>query len=319
MKSKKDKTGFSLIELGIVILVAGFVVAGAINGKSLIKAGECFSSNLSISNIESIAASADGGNVSGNPFNRSSPYRECMADFSPKSIAGLRLWLDGDATTTLALSGNDVTSWTGKSDFAHVASVLGNSPEYVATGLNGKGVLRFVSSSADKLSIPFTSNLNPDVMTLVLVLNPTSGFAGSFSGPMASRTETGDLKGYSIYKHSDTRWFALLGDTGIGGNWNTPFMNGVAFGTAEIVTTVVTSSNVKITTSSDEEVNSAAIGIFDENDNDLTPTPTMIGAINAANLLPFNGDIAEIIMYDNELSIDDMAKLNTYLKDKWGI
>lgn len=50
---------------------------------------------------------------------------------------------------------------------------------------------------------------------------------------------------------------------------------------------------------------------------DLTNINFSVGAVNNGSGRNFNGDIAEIIIYDRVLAPEEVTELNTYLQDKW--
>jgi hypothetical protein len=65
--------------------------------------------------------------------------------FDPRSIAELRLWLDATDSSTFSISSGSITQWNDKSTGAyHATQSIGlNQPAYVASGINGRPVVRF--------------------------------------------------------------------------------------------------------------------------------------------------------------------------------
>jgi hypothetical protein len=64
--------------------------------------------------------------------------------FNPKSIAGLKVWLDATDSSTLTLNGSAVSEWRDKSGnaFHFSQAVANNQPAYTGT-INGKAAVAF--------------------------------------------------------------------------------------------------------------------------------------------------------------------------------
>lgn len=64
--------------------------------------------------------------------------------FNPKSISGLKLWLDATDSTTITLNGSSVSEWRDKSGnaFHFSQSTSNNQPSYTGT-INGKSAIAF--------------------------------------------------------------------------------------------------------------------------------------------------------------------------------
>ena len=63
--------------------------------------------------------------------------------FDPASILGCQLWLDAADTSSITLSGSNVTQWRDKSGNGLTVSAASSQPTYVTNALNGLGTLAF--------------------------------------------------------------------------------------------------------------------------------------------------------------------------------
>lgn len=70
--------------------------------------------------------------------------RPRQSGFNPKSINGLKLWLDATDATTITLNGNSVSEWRDKSGngFHFSQATANNQPSYTGT-INGKSAIAF--------------------------------------------------------------------------------------------------------------------------------------------------------------------------------
>ena len=76
--------------------------------------------------------------------------------FNPKSISGLKLWLDATDATTITLNGSSVSEWRDKSGnaFHFSQGTSNNQPSYTGT-INGKAAIAFdgTNDGLDRLSV----------------------------------------------------------------------------------------------------------------------------------------------------------------------
>lgn len=72
--------------------------------------------------------------------------RPRASGFNPRSIAGLKLWLDASDSTTITLNGSNVSEWRDKSGAGSPAAAqatAASQPAFNATGVNGRGSIDF--------------------------------------------------------------------------------------------------------------------------------------------------------------------------------
>jgi len=240
-----------------------------------------------------------------------------FAAFVPPS--GNTLWLDAGSITSVS-SGAAVQSWadiSGNShNFVQNDNVI-NAPTYIASGLNGKAVLRFdgnTDGTGDGLYLDTASTWRPSIsgLTVFAVLKNTSGgwgtqgWWGNGNGRVAFGANTGD--GYAPTS-SFTAW--------------TPN----AMSTYGSASSLNTSWNVQAYTMNDatesnwawyyngDKRGSAQLTEGDPADY-TTSDRLWVGYSGTGNEV-WKGDVAEIIAFDHVLSDADRTSVTSYLQTKY--
>jgi len=105
--------------------------------------------------------------------------------FNPKSISGLKVWLDVASTSSLTFNGSTVSQVNDLSGngFHATQSTGNNQPTYQATGANGKPTLYFDStdimattaSVSDYVSAPTTAPTFTSIMACFMLPTASSG------------------------------------------------------------------------------------------------------------------------------------------------
>jgi hypothetical protein len=108
-----------------------------------------------------------------------------LAPFAPTSVGNCVLWLDGSDTTTMNLTGSNLTTWRDKSSNNYTASNFG-TPVYAANIKNSLGVVQF-GTSGYGVSIP-SFVLSPQ-MSVFMVQYPL----GATSGPTIEQSSNSSL------------------------------------------------------------------------------------------------------------------------------
>lgn len=240
-----------------------------------------------------------------------------MLDASLPTIAGQVLWLDADDTSTIldaegdnagsggAFSGS-VQTWVDKSTSGFSVSAVGsaNRPTYTTGGLNGNNILTFDGGS-DFLQNAGAS-ITGDDYTIFAVFNRT--------------TATGRDAVYEFGSGSGSRNGLYINDTGSGRvqlYHNTAFISpSVTYTTSSYLLSAITldSSTYNL------YQNGANVGSGTTASPRTTSTGIYIGA-DATSASPdeLQGNIAEIIVYDRDLTADERHDVETYLAGKWGL
>ena len=246
----------------------------------------------------------------------------------PQSIPNLWAWYDADDAATFSLSGNDVTQWNDKSgNSLHLSqSNSANRPERVNSAINGKSVVRF-NGTSDFLQSPslqfFTANNTAKTVLIVFKTNNNSGqkflvnhpFTGS---PCSSETEIGYDTGYS---NGSGNYAVHAGcsnatrtpaDVIINGAWNVATSQFKSAGSSPNQYAVYLNGTA-MTMSSDGS------GYFTAGNYPTHFASMQIGGRATQNNGYHNGDIAEILMYNRQLTVAELNQLHTYLSAKYGI
>ncbi|MEZ5301350.1 MAG: hypothetical protein R3F11_11960, partial [Verrucomicrobiales bacterium] len=215
---------------------------------------------------------------------------------TPIIDASLLLWLDASNSSSVVMSGADVTQWQDQSGNGFHAIPTANAPGFeAASSINGQPAIRF--TAGDGMVLP--DGLN--------VTRPYTAFiVDSYWGAAHGRTlQSRDLnwlmgKWGNRDAHFAEGWVSLLDD----GSHSVAI--GEALGSA-------TGSEYYVNGNSADGTNSLAAG--------PTAAPGRLGiaAGGAFSGEVSDADIAEILIYDRVLSSAEREQVRTYLGEKYGI
>ncbi len=229
-------------------------------------------------------------------------------------LPGMAVWLKADALGGLS-NGEPLAVWPDASGQGYSATqiVTGSRPQLISSVLSGKPVVRF-DGADDFLQLPsglcsFNSGLSAFVVTTPRV-NPFSRFfdfgngAGNNNILFAPRGNS-PLLAYLVFNGQN--YSGLSSD------------NGITSGTPQILSVVQqggipqTSSSVRtFRNGSETGAGSAFVP------SDVERTINYIGKSNWNDPL-FQGDIAEILIYNTALTETQRQQVNTYLQRKYEI
>lgn len=207
------------------------------------------------------------------------------ASAQPDSIANLSLWLKADALTGLT-DGATVNTWTDSSVNARHATRLAGAPVFKTNVLNGKPVVRFPADGESGFSFPQLS----DIRTVFWVVKETATSSAHFL--------LGDDNNYHfhrgtsgpIWSSTNTSANIRSGTTRMMGN----LVNGTStpLGSGYRLISVVTAGSVEASRLSKDR------------------------SIAARS---WDGDVAEVIIYNRALSEVEESKVGTYLAQKYAL
>ncbi|NQT38232.1 MAG: hypothetical protein HQ581_12120, partial [Planctomycetes bacterium] len=192
------------------------------------------------------------------------------------------LWLDADQFTTAQAN---LATWTDRSPAGNdVSLVLGDGPAVVLGGLNGRPVVRF---TADAMDTPGSLSFQ----TVFSVLNNTQG--ATFPNWNTAIASSGCCP-YIVQ--------ANMGTSSLDSAWDGPdgtfFVNGTAG------TSFAPLATHKLVTKTLDTAASQQVRIgWDRN----------IGGRN------WDGDFAEVILFEDLLTGDEITGINSILADKWDL
>jgi hypothetical protein len=220
--------------------------------------------------------------------------RPLASGFNPKSIAGLRLWLDADDSSTITLNGSDVSEWRDKSGNNRHASqeTASFQPAFTSNALNGRSALTFGSGGVKLLETTSFASNQPTVLFAVAATN-TQG---------------------NLIDGIGNRQFIVAG-------------GGAAVGYGSVGTTVVLFTTawtlagrivaVRLdSTSSFIRVDGTQFANADANTGNIN-SGFRIGAFNST-AASWQGLVAEFLIYGS-LTTSEIQAVEKYLSKKWGI
>ena len=227
------------------------------------------------------------------------------AAFSPASITGCQLWLDGADSTSITMTGSNITMWNDKSGSANHMNTLAPSSgtglwPTVGTPINGRSTVNFLSLTGIKQS----TTLN-GVKNLFWV------------GRIAAPDNTGGGQYYFLLGHDSS--YEWCGDS-----YGSTFMN-TTYAQAGIYNASPTSlftSDARATTnatfSSVYFPTSPSVSLLSV--SGITGSTNYQGLCydrNAHN--GWCGDLAEVVIYSTALTTAQRQQVEGYLAWKWGL
>ena len=216
------------------------------------------------------------------------------------SIPGLQYELDASNASSLVLNGNNVLSWNDESGNGNNFSpaIVGQDPVLVNNALNGLPTLEFYPNSTGTPLVG-ADNVNAQTVFIVDAVQGTTGFGDGIWGDY----------GVDISERLDdpSGGTKFLGSPNDGGNSNDYTNNGGG-------TTYVTEANsFDQNTTTVGALGTANILVATGN---LTPAETQIGG-GSYGTRYFDGDIAEVLVYDTVLTTAQRNLVEKYLSNKW--
>jgi prepilin-type N-terminal cleavage/methylation domain-containing protein len=285
---QKIKKAFSLIELSIVILIIGILIAGVTQGSRLLEMSR-------ISSARTLTKSAPVHSIKNLVSWYESTLEESFdADIDP----------DSDATNKIA-NWYDIVSTSNVKNNASQGSA-GNQPTYVKNSINGLPTVRFINADAQYLNLPDgTVPYNNSSYTIFFV-SKADGF-GNYG-----------LLGSGDYNEWHCNAFRYDGVPNIRNYWW-----GHDIPSSDVLTSnqpYIFSFYYNNTWGRKIYINGAQRASSSDGNNlsnQATASNNTIGKTVSSEYM--NGDIAEIIIFDRALKDEERNSIEIYLSKKWGI
>jgi hypothetical protein len=227
--------------------------------------------------------------------------------FDPRSIAGCQLWLDGADSSTIVLSGANVTQWRDKSGRGNHYSNSGLSTiNYMNRSIYIPGTGYMQNTSP----INYSAGTSPSMTTFVVVSYVNAGATrGIFQYGQVSCSQTG----YVIYIDTDNRIYGTLYCGALNVN------NAVTSNRSFIISDVVTYSGTPGSLSRAGWVDGSAMSV-----TNATTTGVNLNLNNSSRLgdaagQPFLGFISEVLYFNVNLTTTQRQQVEGYLAWKWGL
>ncbi len=233
----------------------------------------------------------------------------------------LKLWLKAgtgvysdDGCTSAAGDGGAVACWADQSGNGNnfTQSTAGYRPSFTTSGVNNQPLINFDGSS-QYLEKSFTTAINTDDFTVYVVAHASSN-GSTFRSPFASHCSA---SGYMFYA-TDVN------------NWNFWLYKGPQWAKEDGLEVDIINWHM-LTGYYEGEINGVPYFDIDgtnyDHENGMSYTknqscPARIGAGETQQASPgayFAGDIAEVIIYDINLSLAQRTLVNNYLSEKYNI
>ena len=255
--------------------------------------------------------------------------------FTPKSLSGLKLWLDADDSSAFTLVSGNVSEWRDKSGSGvpHASQAsAGSRPARTSSGLNGRAVVDFQGTHAltfASSTAAFNFLHNPTGGTVFLVLKPdTSSNPDSLKYILNNTNNSSSNTGVSVLVDdrssvSRNNFLSANVNRGVNGAVTSTVTanNFIPAMDSYLVTTLVLDNGNAVAAS---RVLARANGIQTAAANSATNAAATGNATLDLSMGNFGGGgacsgIAEIIFYEGILSASAIARVERYLSTKWAI
>jgi hypothetical protein len=229
-------------------------------------------------------------------------------------VGGLVLWLAADSGVTIDTS-NKVTALADKTgNFILTPNNPAQEPTYVPNGLNGRPVLRFDGNQSLYSSDNFATTLNRDMTIIAVIMTAASPdlqqfplYLGQNSTPHANRALAYN-KGKELF---DGQFVACVGP---------PVMTNAFVMTGASINSTLTEATfyrngtqTMVGSVSDENRNQNRSASFEN----LSDGVTMGAATDPCR--GWQGDIAELLVYNHQLTPLEMQFVWFYISNKYGL
>lgn len=267
--------------------------------------------------------------------------------FDPRRIPGLQAWYDAADSASVTLDAGRVSRWSDKSGNArHATNTTSGStqPSYTTAGRNGLNVLRFAAASVQRLAVPSST------AAFNYLHNGTESYIAAVSvfGTVANPQAVYGLFGNNASASSTPGVFMLYQDTG-GGSPNDALRLDITAGSGVVPANSLNSGNTAVLSDNFNLAPATTVVVqeftFDADNatasrrtriranggtevanNNKTATPStgnagfdfQLGA-TGNNVLPLQGDICELLIFNQLPTAAARDLIRRYLGNKWGV
>jgi prepilin-type N-terminal cleavage/methylation domain-containing protein len=280
------KRAFSLIELSIVVLIIGIIVAGVAQSSSLVR-------KMKLNTARSLT--------------KSSPVA---------GIKNLAFWIETTSSESFDNSIDDgslVAQWNDINPQAQIRNNITQNttsiqPTYKSRGVNGLPAVSFSGGYLVGSGIPVSDNK----FTFFVVYQSSSSGAWQCLFRNSKVVGSGLVNGFSFWRDLSGRRDVTFNDgQDRGGSAMTSSPEFVAV-------TYDGAGNINLYTngSSSDEISGGNVMTATDSGTTLS-----VGAMGYAptKILPFTGAISEIAVFDRVLTTEEIDSIEKYLGQKWGI
>lgn len=295
--------GCFYLTTSVSISAPGAVIYYTTDGSTPTTSSPIYSSSISVSTSKTIKAIAVTG---GGTSSVASAYIEIDPNTASVSRSGMQLWLKADNGVTT--SSSSVSSWLDMSTSNnHAAQSTGaNQPTLVGNAVNGKPAISF-NGSGQFMSMAAGFNYFHSGANIFIVTKPTAVAANARFFELAAGATSNNIY-VSQPNNTDASFYIYNGSTPS----SVTASNAVTLNQYQLLETSYGSSQGKIYTDGVEK----AQGTMGS-----TTGSAKTGTIGAdyGNSIFFEGEIAEILIYNQSLSNQERENVEAYFYAKYGI
>lgn len=228
---------------------------------------------------------------------------------SPRNV----LWLRADAGTTV--TGGKVSAWNDQSGngFSAIQATGSLQPSFTTSNanLNNQPSINFGPTNANNIHLAIADDALFDgssEMSFFVVLRTTS--TTSIQGFLNKRTGSGVNQSYRFYRDGTD----FKGDISDGASFSIGSANSTNYVFSSVYDQSLSGNRLLTYTNS---VNAVGTAVTTSLAN--TNSPLYIGNFNLSDNRSFDGDIAEVIIFNEALSAPERVVLENYLAQKYSI
>lgn len=292
-----SKKAFSLIELSIVLVIIGLLVAGITQSSRLVQ-------KFRIRTAQTLTQSS--------PVNG---IKNLVAWYETTSQASFDSSIDNGVAIS---SWYDISPSVDKSNATQTTAA--NRPVYTENDINSLPTLKFTATSSQFLNLPDGTvpyNNSPYTVFIVAKADKSCGTGGSNCALMSSGDSAASNKGNAFRYNSGSEG---NGSGAVQNGWhgvdvatsssalsiNSPHI--ATFHYNKIVRRIIFNGSEQ-TTSGTQTIN-----------NEATAANNFVGrGIGTSSSAYLDGSIAEIIIFNRALMVEEIDSIESYLGKKWGI
>ncbi len=227
-------------------------------------------------------------------------------------------WLDANQIVG-AGNGDPIGTWSDASTNGNdaVQGAGANQPAYVASGIGGRPSLNFVGS--DFMEIGATSDLDSDEVTWFIVSQATVGFAtGERRGLIETETSFSNATWGTFMREFNnilSGMYSIARESG-----GSVVFSNTDFSTTAQLNPFITTAVVRADDSFDNFLNgNGGVNGAGADANGFTHVQTIIGSRYSKPTEFFDGQISEVILFNEELNSAEITIISNYLGAKYGV
>ncbi len=235
--------------------------------------------------------------------------------FTPQAISGCQLWLDGADRTTITLSGSNVTQWNDKSGNGYNMSVHSTfSNGTVASNYqNGLNVLNFSGSNVYKA--PTSSGCYPLDCYIVMALKSPLTRCDVIS--LNTNTSTDNFNSLTFGEYTTLRWHN--GSSGFSRTPNTVSASNETSSNFLLMNWTIANNNFIIRRNGTQLTQTASYTFTMTSGSIFQLGFRQSTAIGGTIDVVLSAYIAEIVVFNSQLTTPTRQQVEGYLAWKWGL